>query len=127
MDCNNKSTCLKKSFYYALCGLANAWKYERNMKIHTAATVVVAVIGFWLKLQQVEWLFILSAVFLVFTMEMLNTSLERVVDLFTMEYHPLAKVAKNAAAGASLLAALYALLTGVLVLLPRLAERINVF
>lgn len=124
---NKKSARLKDSFRWAVCGLADAWQNERNMKIHSVATFLVLVAGLWLRLERLEWLFILSAVFLVVTMEMLNTSLERVVDLFTREYHPLAGAAKNAAAGAALLASLYALLVAVFIFLPRLAERINVF
>jgi len=97
------------------------------MKIHSAAAALAAVAGFWLGLQRLEWLFLLTAIFLVLTMEMLNTALERVVDLFTREYHPLAKLAKNAAAGGALLASLYALAVAVLVLVPRIVERINFF
>lgn len=124
---NKKSGRLKESFRWAVCGLVDAWQKERNMKIHSVATFLVLVLGLWLHLERLEWLFILSAVFLVVTMEMLNTSLERVVDLFTREYHPLAGAAKNAAAGAALLASLYALLVAGFILLPRLAERINIF
>ncbi|MBS4030192.1 MAG: diacylglycerol kinase family protein [Clostridiales bacterium] len=124
---NKKSARLMESFRWAVYGLADAWQKERNMKIHSVATFLVLAAGLWLRLERVEWLFILSAVFLVFTMEMLNTSLERVVDLFTREYHPLAGAAKNAAAGAALLASLYALLVAGFILLPRLAERINIF
>jgi len=85
------------------------------------------VLGAWLQLNRIEWLFLFSAVFLVMTMEMMNTSLERVVDLFTREYHPLARLAKNAAAGAALLAAIYAVIVGMLVILPRLVSAFNVF
>lgn len=124
---NKRNSRLKESFRYAVCGLADAWQNERNMKIHSVATIIVLVAGLWLRLERLEWMFVLSAVFLVITMEMLNTSLERVVDLFTREYHPLAGAAKNAAAGAALLASLYALLIASFILLPRLAERINIF
>lgn len=123
----SKASCLRESFRCALLGLADAWKHERNMKVHSVAAVLVFAAGIWLRLDRFEWLFVLSAVFLVATMEMLNTALERVVDLFTREYHPLAKLAKNAAAGAALLAAFYAFMVALLVLLPRLAGRVNVF
>lgn len=118
---------LRESFRCALCGLIDAWQSERNMRIHTLAAALAVGVGFWLKLDRVEWLFLLSAIFLVTTMEMLNTALERVVELFTQEYHPLARLAKNAAAGAALLATLYALAVAALVLFPLLAEKINIF
>ena len=123
----NRTARLMESFRYALMGLADAWKNERNMKIHTLGTVVVIVIAAVLGLDKWEWLFMFSAIFLVLTMEMLNTSLERVVDLFTLEFHPLARLAKNAAAGAALLAAIYALVVGGIIFLPRLAEKFNFF
>jgi undecaprenol kinase len=123
----NKKARLVKSFRYALLGLADAWKNERNMKIHTLGTVTAVAAAFVLGLEKWEWLFMFSAIFLVLTMEMLNTSLERVVDLFTLEFHPMARLAKNAAAGAALLAAIYALIVGILIFIPRLGERFNFF
>jgi len=114
-----KTKNVRESFYYALCGLADALRSERNMRLHIAATVIVLMLGFWFTLERLEWLFVFSAIFLVMTMEMLNTALERVVDLFTRQYHPLAKLAKNAAAGAALLAAVYAIIVGLLIFLPK--------
>ena len=125
MDYKSKNA--RDSFYYALCGLADAWRSERNMRFHTAATAFALVLGIWFRLERIEWLFFFSAVFLVMTMEMLNTSLERVVDLFTREYHPLARLAKNAAAGAALLAAVYAVIVGIMIFLPRILYSFNVF
>ncbi|MBS4007047.1 MAG: diacylglycerol kinase family protein [Clostridium sp.] len=122
-----KAKDIRASFRFALCGLADAWQSERNMRIHSFAAALAVAAGFWLGLDRSEWLFLLSAIFLVVTMEMLNTALERVVDLFTKEYHPLARLAKNAAAGAALLASLYALVVGFLIFLPLLADKINIF
>ncbi|HZK25257.1 MAG TPA: diacylglycerol kinase family protein [Oscillospiraceae bacterium] len=124
---NFKHKSFKESIYCALCGLADAWRSERNMRFHTAAAVAAVAVGGWFRLTPMEWLFLFSAVFLVMTMEMLNTSLERVVDLFTREYHPLARLAKNAAAGAALLAAIYAIIVGFLVFGPYVAESFNLF
>ncbi|MBS4022765.1 MAG: diacylglycerol kinase family protein [Dethiobacter sp.] len=112
------------SFLYALMGLADAWKNERNMKIHTLGTVLAVAAAALFKLERWEWLFLFSAIFLVLTMEMINSSLERVVDLFTTEFHPMARLAKNAAAGAALLAAVYALTVALLLFLPRLSGRL---
>lgn len=118
-----KSKNIRESFYNALCGLADALSCERNMRLHIAASVIVLIFGFWLHLERAEWLFVISAIFLVMTMEMLNTALERVVDLFTRQYHPLARLAKNAAAGAALLAAVYAVIVGLMIFLPKLLAR----
>ncbi|NLZ38964.1 MAG: diacylglycerol kinase family protein [Firmicutes bacterium] len=110
----------KDSLRSAFAGLADAWRSERNMRFHTLMAALAVGLGAWLQLSRMEWLFLFSAVFLVMTMEMLNTSLERVVDLFTREFHPLARLAKNAAAGAALLAAVYAIIVGILLFLPRI-------
>ncbi len=115
-----KNSSLAESFRCALLGLADAWKNERNMKIHVSIMVIALVAALLLGIDRWEWLFFFSAVFLVLTMEMLNTALERVVDLFTSESHPLARLAKNAAAGAALLAAVYALVVASLIFGPRL-------
>lgn len=119
---NHKAKNFRESFSCAVCGLADAWRSERNMRYHAAAALSAVAAGFWLQINTSEWLFLFSAVFLVTTMEMLNTALERVVDLFTREYHPLARLAKNAAAGAALLAAVYALIVALLIFVPRLLE-----
>ena len=89
----------------------------------TAAAAVVVLLGLYCQFDRFEWLFA-SAIFLVMTMEMMNTSLERVVDLFTDEYHPLARLAKNAAAGAALLAALYAVIVGLVIFLPKILPKL---
>jgi len=115
-----KNASLPASLRCALLGLADAWKNERNMKIHVLAAVTALIAAILLRLERLEWLFFFSAVFLVFTMEMLNTALERLVDLFAPEFHPLAGLAKNAAAGAALLAAFYALVVAIFIFGPRL-------
>ncbi|MCW3489342.1 diacylglycerol kinase family protein [Dethiobacter alkaliphilus] len=122
-----KTKNMRDSFRCALSGLGDAWRSERNMRIHTLAACIAVVVGLWLGLERLEWLFLFSAVFLVTTMEMLNTALERVVDLFTRDYHPLARLAKNAAAGAALLAAFYALTVALLIFVPKLMQRFNFF
>jgi len=124
---NKRAPCLRESFLSALCGIRDAWINERNMKIHAAATIIAVLSGFWLRLERMEWLFLISAVFLVLTMEMLNTSLERVVDLFTLDYHPMARLAKDAAAGSALLASLYAVVVAVMLIWPRLSSGVNIF
>lgn len=66
----------------------------------------------------IEWLFILLAIFLVLTLEAVNTAIECVVDLVTMDYHELAKQAKDIAAFSVMLVSIFALITGLVVFLP---------
>lgn len=71
--------------------------------------------SFIINLAAWEILFIFSAIFLVLVMEMFNTAIEATVDLFTEEYHPLAATAKNVAAGAVLIASVYAIIVGIVI------------
>lgn len=111
---------LGKSFTYALAGLFYAILYERNMKIHLLAVLTVVAAGIWLGLDRLEWGLLWLAVFLVLVTEAVNTAVEKTVDLVTKQYHPLAKVAKNTAAGAVLLSAINALVMAYIIFGPHL-------
>jgi diacylglycerol kinase len=90
------------------------------MQFHLLATIVVIFTGIWLKLTITEWLLISFAITLVWVAELINTAIEAVVDMHTKDHHPLAKAAKDVAAGAVLVAAANSLVVAVLVLLPKL-------
>lgn len=109
-----------ESFRDAWAGLAFCVTSQRNMRIHLAAAVAVLVIVLLLGLSGVEIALIVFAISLVLIAEMFNTALEKAVDLFTPTYHPLARLAKHIAAGAVLIAAANAVVTGLLVILPHL-------
>lgn len=111
---------LASSFRYALEGLRYVLWVERNARIHLAAAILVAALGLWLHLNALEWALIIIAIALVFAGEMLNTVIELMVDMITLEQHPLAKHAKDVAAGAILVAAIAAAVIGLLVLGPHL-------
>ncbi len=112
------------SFGHALRGWAHVLQTQRNAWIHSAAATVVFLVCFWLKLPARDWAVIILTVAFVFTAEFINTSIEAVVDLATAERHPLAKISKDVGAGAALLAALAAVLVGLLILGPPLWEKI---
>ncbi len=99
-----------QSFFSAFEGVAFAFRSERNMGLHIVAAAAAIAASFYFNVEKAEFLAVLSAIFLVFISEMINTAVEAAVDLKTRRYHPLARVAKNVAAGAVLFAALYALL-----------------
>lgn len=92
------------------------------MQFHLAATVVVVVLAAWLKVARIDWLWLLAAITGVWVSELINTSIERTIDRISPEPHPLAKTAKDAAAGAVLVAALFAAAVGAIVLGPPLWE-----
>lgn len=110
---------LVKSFYYASRGLVEALKTERNIQIHSIVTVVVILAGLFFSLNWMEWLFILVAIVGTITLELVNSAIERVVDLVTKEYHPLARQAKDIAAGAVFLYAIFSCLVGIIIFLPK--------
>ena len=120
-----RSTSLKASFGHALSGLAYVIAHERNARIHLAAAVAVLSLAAWLRLAPQEWAVIIIAVALVFAGEMLNTVVEVVVDMITLRDHPLAKRAKDVAAGAVLVAAIAAAAMGLVVLGPHLLQRLG--
>lgn len=111
---------LASSFAFAGAGIVYLLRSQRNARIHLALTVLAIVLGLWLGLTSVEWAVLSLTVGLVFLAEGLNTAIEATVDLASPDPHPLAKIAKDAAAGAVLIAALTALAVAAFLFLPRL-------
>lgn len=113
------------SFGYAINGVVYVIKHERNAQIHFVVSLVVIAFSIWLQLSIWQWALVLLAIGLVFTSEMLNTVVELLVDLSTEEMHPLAKHAKDVAAGTVLLMAFMSAVIGFLVLGPPLLSRLS--
>lgn len=107
-----------QSVCWAWQGVRVLISQEPNARIHAVATVVVVGLGAWLGLSLQEWALITVAIAIVWVAEAINTAIESVVDLCSPDLHPLAKRAKDVAAGAVLLASLFAVILGVLVLGP---------
>ena len=117
---------LYRSFGYAFQGIFTCVRKERNMKIHCVAMVCVVIAGFVFHITPVEWCFCLTLFGLVMALEMVNTAVEAVVDLVTEERKPLAKLAKDAAAGAVLIAAITAAIAGMIIFIPKLLESLSI-
>ena len=100
------------SFRHALNGVLLSFKTQRHLRIHFLLGFLALVGGFVWQLPRAELLVLVLSISLVILTELFNTALETVVDLVTPEYHPLAKVAKDVAAGAVLVAAVNAVLVG---------------
>jgi diacylglycerol kinase len=111
---------LLTSFKYAFSGVSHVLRTQRNARIHLSVALAVIVVGLWLGLSRAEWAIIALTIGSVLAAESLNTVAEAAVDLATTEYHPLAKIAKDVAAGAVLLMAITAVIVGVLILGPPL-------
>lgn len=108
------------SFKFAFAGIGYVFKTQRNAKIHAAITLVVIGLGLWLGIDSARWAILALTIGVVFAAEILNTAIEAIVDLVSPEYHPLAKIAKDAAAGSVLVPAIAAVAVGLLVLGPPL-------
>lgn len=111
---------LFKGFFYAFRGIASTIKTERNMRIHI--TCIAYMLGFllfgnWFVLSRGDWCAILIASALVLSGEVVNTAIENTVDMVTKEYNEFAKKAKDAASGAVLINAIFAVIIGLVVLL----------
>jgi diacylglycerol kinase len=108
------------SFGYAFSGLYYTWKTQPHLRVHAVLAVLAILLGVLFSLSWAEWAVLLATITLVIALELINTVVEAVVDLVTTDYHPLAKVAKDVAAGAVLVAAGGAIAVGAVLFLPRL-------
>jgi diacylglycerol kinase (ATP) len=108
------------SFNYAIDGIIHTVRTQRNMRIHMIAALVVLTACFFYNLSRVELLIIIVSICMVLMAELLNTAIEFTIDLTTNYYHPLAKQAKNAAAGGVLVAAINAIVVGFIIFWDKL-------
>ena len=90
------------------------------MQIHSLVTVLVVIFGIILKISMIEWFICMLLFAIVLSLELVNTAIEAVVDLVTEEKKPLAKKAKDAAAGAVLISAIFAAIMGGIIFFPKL-------
>ena len=107
------------SFKYAFEGIITTIKEERNMFIHFLIAIIVVITGVYVRLSLNEWLICLLLFALVFSLELINTAIENTVDLVTTKKNKKAKLAKDAAAGAVLIAAIFASIIGIIIFLPK--------
>lgn len=113
------------AFGHAFRGWWYVLKTQHNAWIHAVAAVVVFIAALWLGLPARDWAVLILTVTMVFAAEFVNTAIEAVVDLASPVHHPLAKVGKDVGAAAVLIAALAAVLIGLLILGPPLWARLS--
>ncbi len=108
------------SFVWAWAGIRNLWAKEQNTRIHMFFTAAVLIAGIILKISALEWALLFLTISSVWAAEAFNAAIERNVDLVTLEKKPLAKEAKDLAAGGVLILAAGSVVIGVLIFLPKL-------
>ncbi|MDR1913162.1 MAG: diacylglycerol kinase family protein [Clostridiales bacterium] len=121
-----KKISLRQSFHYAFEGIVKAVKDERNFKIHLCAAIIALGLATFLKASQAEFMLLLISITMVLTAELINTAIERAVDLYCGDkFNRLAKIAKDTAAGAVMLTAINALAVGYIVFFDKIAVLID--
>lgn len=113
------------SFRNAFAGIGYVLRTQKNSWIHTAVTIFVLVTSFWLKLPTTHWAILILTISIVWVAEMINTSIETLIDLLSPQYHPAAKIGKDVSAGAVLIAAIFSVIVGVLVLGIPLIQKLS--
>jgi diacylglycerol kinase len=114
-----------RSFGYAFRGWWYVLRSQRNVWLHVVISLIVIGVSTWVRLKPLEWAVIVLTMAIVFAAEFLNTAIEAVVDLASPHKHPLAKVGKDVGAGAVLIAALAAVVVGILILGPPVWARLR--
>jgi diacylglycerol kinase len=117
-----KGRSLIKSFKNALNGIVFVFRTQRNFKIQLACLLIVLIVAFVFELTLFEIAIIVFAGGMVLVGEMMNTGIEKLVDLINPEYHPLARKAKDVSAGVVLVSSLLAAMLGLLIFIPRIIE-----
>jgi diacylglycerol kinase (ATP) len=120
---HRRARTLLESFNFAVEGIIHVVRTQRNMRIHFLAAVVVLVTAIWVGVSKLELIALLLAIAFVFITEMINSALEQAIDVATTSFDPLAKLAKDVAAGAVLIATVNAIAIGYLVFSGQIADR----
>lgn len=105
-----------ESLKYALEGLEYCIKTQRNLRIHFVFAAAAILMSLILNISRIEFVLIVMVISMVIICEIINTAIERAVDTTTLEYHPIAKISKDVAAGAVLVSAINAVVVGWLIL-----------
>ena len=117
----NQNRNIMTAFKVAIEGMIYCVRHEANFKVHLSIMMTMVAIAFYFQVTTVEWCVLMLTSGMVLVLELMNTAVEATVDLVVGEKrHPLAKVAKDTAAGAVLLMAGFAIIVGLLIFVPRI-------
>ena len=112
-----------RTFKNAFAGCWYAFTTQKNFIVHFIISLLVLLLALWLQVSYERFLFLVLAVFLGFAVEMINTMVEKIVDLITQRYHPVAKIIKDLSAGVMLIVSVGVAVIGFLVIFPPLWRR----
>lgn len=110
----------KGSVKNCLDGISYVTKNEKNFKREIALGIIALILSYILKIDKIEFIIVLTMICLVLTTEIINTAIERTVDLVTKEYHELARIAKDVSAGSVLVTSIFSLIIGIIIFMPKI-------
>jgi len=116
----SKTHSFPNSLSYAWTGLKTALKNEPNIKIQGIIGFLAVIAAFFFRFSQIEWLILLITVFLVLILELINTTLEALVDLVSPQIQEKARIAKDVSAAVVLISAAFSILVGCFLFLPKI-------
>ena len=116
---------LVKSFGYAFEGIRLGLSVDQNLRIHSFVGTFVIILSLFLRLPKSEFFLVVLAVFFVWFAELINTAIEEMTNLIVQEHRKEAKIAKDVAAAAVLLSAVYAIIMGIVIIIPAFVGLIN--
>lgn len=111
-----------KSVYNCLEGISYVVINEVNFRREIILGIIALILSYLLKISTIEFIIVLIMISLVLTMEVINTSIERAVDLYTKEYNDLAKIAKDVSAGSVLISSIFSLIIGIIIFVPKIID-----
>lgn len=114
-----------ESVRHAIHGICYTTDKEKNFRVEIMFAIIVTIASFVLKVSLIEWAILVLVIGMVLSLEMINTAIERCVDLVTKEYRDLAKFAKDVAAGAVLIMSLFSVIIGIIIFLPKILEMLG--
>ena len=105
---------------YSIQGLIYAYKNEKSLIIHGILSIIAIVLGFCLNISINQWIVLLIALGVILMIELLNTAIEAIVDMVTLEYHELAKIAKDCGSAATFVASVIGLIIALVIFIPKI-------
>ncbi len=109
-----------KAIRYAFSGICELWRNEKNTRVYLFFTIAVIIMGILTHINTLEWIVLVFIICAIWSAEAINSAIERTVDLVTLEKHPLAKSAKDLAAGGVLILALGSIIIGLIIFVPKI-------
>lgn len=109
-----------KSFLFALNGLRDAIRHEKNFRIQSAIALLVIISGFFFSISANQWMVILICIAMVLSFEIMNSAIEKLCDFVCPSINPTIKKIKDLSAGAVLLSAIISFIIGCIIFIPKI-------